>query len=104
MLVMQRKDTQRLQGLLREKPKSTTSVKREETTQMDSDVEDDISFEEIQEEDIEEEPVSLVEEIPELETDLSPSRRLDSIRQELDPVEETVDTTSIEDRMSKFFD
>ena len=104
MLVMQRKDTQRLQGQLREKPKSTTPVKREETTQMDSEVEDDISFEEIQEEDIEEEPVSLVEEIPELETDLSPSRRLDSIRQELDPVEETVDTTSIEDRMSKFFD
>ncbi len=104
VLVMQRKDTQRLQGQIREKPKSTTPVKKQERTQIDNEVEDDISIEEIQEEKIEEEPVSLIEEIPDLETDLSPSSRLDSIRQELDPGEEIVDTTSIEERMSKFFD
>ena len=104
VLVMQRKDTQRLQGKIREKPKSTTPVKKQETTQIDNEIEDDISIEEIQEEEIEEEPVSLIEEIPEVETDLSPSSRLDSIRQELDPGEEIVDTTSIEERMSKFFD
>ena len=104
VLVMQRKDTQRLQGKIREKPKSTTPVNKQETTQLDTEVGDDISIEEIQEEEIEEEPVSLIEEIPELETDLSPSGRLDSIRQELDPDDEIVDTTSIEERMSKFFD
>ena len=104
VLVMQRKDTQRLQGKIREKPKSTTPVKKRENTQIDNEIEDDISIEEIQEEEIEEEPVSLIEEIPELETDLSPSGRLDSIRQELDPDDEIVDTTSIEERMSKFFD
>jgi hypothetical protein len=79
-------------------------VKKQETPQIDNEVGDDISIEEIQEEEIEEEPVSLIEEIPELETDLSPSGRLDSIRQELDPDDEIVDTTSIEERMSKFFD
>lgn len=104
VLVMQRKDAQRLQGKIREKPKSTTPVKKQETPQIDNEVGDDISIEEIQEEEIEEEPVSLIEEIPELETDLSPSGRLDSIRQELDPDDEIVDTTSIEERMSKFFD
>ena len=105
LLIMQKKDTLRIQEQLRNKPKTTlSSVKQQETTQIDSEVEDDITIEEIQEEVIEEEPVSLVEEIPELETDLSPSSRLDSIRQELDPGEEIVDTTSIEERMSKFFD
>ena len=79
-------------------------MNKQETTQLDTEVGDDISIEEIQEEEIEEEPVSLIEEIPELETDLSPSGRLDSIRQELDPDDEIVDTTSIEERMSKFFD
>ena len=104
VLVMQRKDAQRLQGKIREKPEPTTPAKKKETTRIDNEVEDDISIEEIQEEEIEEEPVSLIEEIPEVETDLSPSSRLDSIRQELDPGEEIVDTTSIEERMSKFFD
>ena len=52
----------------------------------------------------EEGTTSLIEEIPELESDLSPSGRLDTIRQELNPDEEVVETTSIEDRMSKFFD
>ena len=71
-----------------------------------NEVEDDISLhkteDEIQPE--EENSVSLIENIPELETDLSPSGRLDTIRQELDPEEEVIETTSIEERMSKFFD
>ena len=45
----------------------------------------------------------MVEEIPASE-DLTPSGRLDSIRKEMSPQEETQQQTSIEERMSKFFD
>ena len=49
------------------------------------------------------EPPSMIEEIPASE-DLTPSGRLDSIRKEMSPEEETQQQTSIEERMSKFFD
>ena len=103
-LVMQRKDAQVLQEMIRTKPKSSKPEKGNEVSEID-DIEDDISIEHIQEEvEFEEETASLIEEIPEVESDLSPSGRLDTIRQELNPDEEVVETTSIEDRMSKFFD
>ena len=103
-LVMQRKDAQALQEMIRAKPKASKPQKEKDVREID-DVEDDISIEHIQEEvEFEVETAPLIEEIPEVESDLSPSGRLDTIRQELNPDEEVVETTSIEDRMSKFFD
>ena len=104
VLVMQRKESEILQEKIRSTPKSTKSKPDQEVKQIDE-IEDDISLEAFEEEiELEEEPISLIEEIPEQETDLSPSGRLDTIRQELDPEVEVIDTTSIEERMSKFFD
>ncbi|MCH1526703.1 MAG: hypothetical protein L7S49_00655, partial [Candidatus Poseidoniaceae archaeon] len=104
VLVMQRKESEILQEKIRSTPKSTKSKPNQEVKQNDE-IEDDISLEAFEEEiELEEEPISLIEEIPEQETDLSPSGRLDTIRQELDPEVEVIDTTSIEERMSKFFD
>ena len=104
VLVMQRKESEILQEKIRSTPKSTNSKPDQEVKQIDE-IEDDISLEAFEEEiELEEEPISLIEEIPEQETDLSPSGRLDTIRQELDPEVEVIDTTSIEERMSKFFD
>jgi len=101
--VTQRKEAQVLQERLRTKPKASTSEKVKEVRTIEN-VEDAISIEHIKEVEFEEGTTSLIEEIPELESDLSPSGRLDTIRQELNPDEEVVETTSIEDRMSKFFD
>ena len=105
VLVMQRKEAEILQEKIRAKPKTSANNIVEDVQEID-DIEDDMSLEVFEQElDFEEEePPSLVEEIPELETDLSPSGRLDTIRQELDPDVEIVDTISIEERMSKFFD
>ena len=105
VLVMQRKEAEVLQEKIKGKPKTSDST-IDRDVQERNDVEDDMSLEVFEEElDLEEEELpSLVEEIPELETDLSPSGRLDTIRQELDPDIEIVDTISIEERMSKFFD
>jgi hypothetical protein len=101
---MQRNDAQALQEMIRNKPKASKPQKEKDVRRID-DIEDDISIEHIQEEmEFEVETVPLIEEIPEVESDLSPSGRLDTIRQELNPDEEVVETTSIEDRMSKFFD
>jgi hypothetical protein len=103
-LVMQRKDAQTLQELIRTKPKAAKPEKEKQVDVVDE-FEDDISIEHIQEEvEFEVESAPLIEEIPEVESDLSPSGRLDTIRQELNPDEEIEETTSIEDRMSKFFD
>jgi hypothetical protein len=103
-LVMQRKDAQTLQELIRTKPKAGKPEKEKQVDVVDE-FEDDISIEHIQEEvEFEVESAPLIEEIPEVESDLSPSGRLDTIRQELNPDEEIEETTSIEDRMSKFFD
>jgi hypothetical protein len=105
VLAMQRKETEVLQRKIRVKPKPLNTDGEGELHDIEE-IDDDISLE-ILEEEIElkeKEPISLVEEITELETDLSPSGRLDTIRQELDPEKEFVDTISIEERMSKFFD
>ena len=104
VLVMQKKEAEVLQEKIRAKPKPSNPKENREVERIEDD-EDDMSLETFEEEiEFEEEPVSLVEEIPELETDLSPSGRLDTIRQEIDPEVEIVDTISIEERMSKFFD
>ena len=104
VLVMQRREAGVLQENIRSKPKPTNNKDTQETKETEV-IEDDMSLEIFEEEmELEEEPVSLVEEITVSETDLSPSGRLDTIRQELDPDVEIVDTTSIEERMSKFFD
>ncbi len=104
VLVMQKKEAELLQENIRAKPKQLKPKENREVERIEDD-EDDMSLETFEEEiEFEEEPVSLVEEIPELETDLSPSGRLDTIRQEIDPEVEIIDTISIEERMSKFFD
>ena len=104
VLVMQRKEAELIQKAIRSKPNTSTTKTNEEVDEIEV-VDDDISLETLEDElDFDEEPVSLVEVIPESEADLSPSGRLDTIRQELDPDAEVVDTTSIEERMSKFFD
>ena len=104
VLVMQRKESEVLQEKIRAKPKTPNTEGNQEVDEIEA-IEDDMSLETFEQEiELEEEPVSLVEEIPQLETDLSPSGRLDSIRQELDPDVEVIDTISIEERMSKFFD
>ena len=47
-------------------------------------------------------PPSMVEEIPAVD-DLTPSGRLDSIRREMNPDSVDSEESSLEDRMSKFF-
>ena len=105
VLIMQRKEANLLQERIRKTPKPSQSREHDEENVI-NEVEDDISLDETEDEikPKEESLVSLIENIPELETDLSPSGRLDTIRQELDPGEEVIETTSIEERMSKFFD
>ena len=104
VLVMQRKEAEVLQEKIRSKPKPSNNKSNPDMKETEE-LEDDMSLEIFEEEiELEEEPVSLVEEITVLETDLSPSGRLDTIRQELDPDVEILDTTSIDERMSKFFD
>ena len=75
-------------------PKQKEPVQQEEEN-------DDISFEQEVVEDI---PLqeAMIEEIP-LEEDETASGRLDSIRKELNPDEEDQEQSSIEERMSKFF-
>ena len=85
--------------------KKTAAVTPSKTTEsspapQDSD-EEEIAI--TQESDIEEESIpSLVEEIPVLE-DASASGRLDSIRREMNPEDDEEQQSSIEERMSKFF-
>ena len=106
VFIVQRKDGEIEQRSSEDKP---TSVKQpqnqqakpikpvtDEIRQSDEDVPfEDESIELI-------EPPTMIEEIP-LEDDLSPSGRLDSIRKEMNPEAEASEESSIEDRMSKFF-
>ena len=102
LFIVQRQANAALREMVRKQPKPKTPVEKQPAAREEI-VEDDISIS-IESDDVEEEaPPSMIEEIPARE-DLTPSGRLDSIRKELSPEEETQQQSSIEERMSKFFD
>ncbi len=107
LFVVQRQDNARIRSMNdgrrkiesgKKKPTEKTTVerRREETTPAVDDIstvielEDDVSA------------PTLVEEIP-AEDDLTPSGRLDSLRKEMNPEDADEQQSSIEERMSKFF-
>ena len=65
-----------------------------------TDVVDDIST--VIEEEDDSPPPTMIEEIPAQE-DTTPSGRLDSLRREMNPDDDVEQQSSIEERMSKFF-
>ena len=106
LFVVQRKDGMIEQRSSEDKP---TSVKEPQNQQakpiepVTDEIEqsnEDVSFDDESIELIE--LPTMIEEIP-IEDDLSPSGRLDSIRKEMNPESEASEESSIEDRMSKFF-
>ena len=102
LFIVQRQANAALRAMVREQPKPKTPAEKQPAA-MEQIVEDDISIS-IESDDVEEAvPPSLIEEIPASE-DLTPSGRLDSIRKEMSPEGDTQQQTSIEERMSKFFD
>ena len=105
LFIVQRKDNEIVRDMMKEQNKkpaknSKPQPKQKEPVQQEED-RDDISFEQEFVEDI---PLqeAMIEEIP-LEDDETASGRLDSIRKELNPDEEEKEQSSIEERMSKFF-
>ena len=104
LFLMQRQDNAFVhaanRGQTANKPKETTTPSGEENLQPEQKDATDIITS------VEPEPVqpppSLIEEIPAV-NDLTPSGRLDSIRKEMNPEEENETESSIEERMSKFF-
>ena len=80
-------------------PKKKTTPQQAQPQAKDS-VIDDISIESEQSEP--ENIPTMIEEIP-LDDDTSPSGRLDSIRREMNPDSADSEESSLEDRMSKFF-
>ena len=107
LFMMQRQDNALIRSMTKEsntkKPKQdktsqkTTAV--ETATEETNDVADDIST--VIEED-DNPPPTMIEEIP-VQEDNTPSGRLDSLRKEMNPDEDAVQQSSIEERMSKFF-
>ena len=107
LLVVQKQDNARIRsmtdgrdktesGTNKPKQKTTVETRKEETTP----TVDDIST--VIEPDDDVAPPPLVEEIP-AEDDLTPSGRLDSLRKEMNPEDADEQQSSIEERMSKFF-
>ncbi len=102
LFIVQRQANAALRAMVRDQPKPKTPAEKQPAAR-EQIVEDDITIS-VEVDDVEEaEPPSMIEEIPASE-DLTPSGRLDSIRKEMSPEEETQQQTSIEERMSKFFD
>ena len=108
LFMMQRQDNALIRTMAKEsnakKPKqdkpSQKTVAGEPTTEETNDVVDDISTVFEQEDDT---PApTMIEEIP-VEEDETPSGRLDSLRREMNPDDDVEQQSSIEERMSKFF-
>ena len=107
LFVVQRQDNAAIRAMVREQ-KQTAARKGQPSdssinpVEQSEDVVDDISTIVVQdEEDIDSLP-TMVEEIPAV-SDLTPSGRLDSIRKELNPEDDTSEESTIEERMSNFF-
>ena len=105
LFITQRQDNAVLRNMVKEQNKDTPKQKKPnnvvETPANVETLDDEISVIP-EEEDIIPITESLIEEIP-IEKDGSASGRLDSIRREMNPDEEIEEQSSIEDRMSKFF-
>ena len=105
LFIIQRKDNAIIRDMMKEqnrKPAKNSDPQPKQKSPVQQEVEsDDIS---IQQEVVEEIPLqeTMIEEIP-LEDDETASGRLDSIRRELNPDDEDREQSSIEERMSKFF-
>ena len=107
LFMMQRQDNALIRSMAKEsnekKPKQDKAPQKtdavEPTTEEPNDV-DDISTVFEQEDDTP--PPTMIEEIPARE-DKTPSGRLDSLRREMNPDDDVEPQSSIEERMSKFF-
>ena len=105
LFIVQRKDNAIIRDMMKEqnrKPPKNSDPQPKQKEPIQQEVEsDDIS---IEQEVVEEIPLqeTMIEEIP-LVDDETASGRLDSIRRELNPDEEEQEQSSIEERMSKFF-
>ena len=104
LFIIQRQDNALIRSMMEEQqaratPKKKTTPQQAQPQAKDS-VIDDISIENEQSEP--ENIPTMIEEIP-LDDDTSPSGRLDSIRREMNPDAADSEESSIEDRMSKFF-
>ncbi|MGB2175685.1 MAG: CARDB domain-containing protein [Candidatus Poseidoniaceae archaeon] len=105
LFIVQRKDNAIIRDMVKEqnrKPEKNSEPQPKQKAPVQQEVEsDDIS---IQQEVVEEVALqeTMIEEIP-LKDDETASGRLDSIRRELNPDEEDQEQSSIEERMSKFF-
>ena len=107
LFVIQRQDSAVVRAASREqntiKPKETIPPSTELDT-VSSDTEeaggDDITT--FVEPEPEQAPPSMIEEIP-VQEDNTPSGRLDTLRREMNPDEDVEQKSSIEERMSKFF-
>ena len=104
LFIIQRQDNALIRDMMkeqqaREKPQKKAVPEQTKPTSQDSEIEDiSIEHEQTEPEDL----PTMIEEIP-IEDDLSPSGRLDSIRKEMNPDAEESEESSIEDRMSRFF-
>lgn len=79
---------------------SNITAAAEPTIEETDDIVDDIST--VSEQDHDAPPPTMIEEIPHQE-DETPSGRLDSLRREMNPDNDVEKQSSIEERMSKFF-
>ena len=79
---------------------SNITAASEPTIEETDDIVDDISTVSEQEDDTP--PPTMIEEIP-VQEDETPSGRLDSLRREMNPENDVEKQSSIEERMSKFF-
>ena len=104
LFIIQRQDNALIRDMMKEqqeraKPQKKVVPEQPKPKSQDSGIEDiSIEREQTEPEDL----PTMIEEIP-IEDDLSPSGRLDSIRKEMNPDAEESEESSIEDRMSRFF-
>ena len=107
-VMMQRQDNAQIRSMAKKsntkKPNqdkiSNITATAEPTIEETDDIVDDISTVSEQEDDTP--PPTMIEEIP-LQEDETPSSRLDSLRREMNPDSDVEKQSSIEERMSKFF-
>ncbi|MGB0786898.1 MAG: hypothetical protein ACPGR1_02715, partial [Candidatus Poseidoniaceae archaeon] len=107
-VMMQRQDNAQIRSMAKKsntkKPNqdkiSNITAAAEPTIEETDDIVDDISTVSEQEDDTP--PPTMIEEIP-LQEDETPSGRLDSLRREMNPDNDVEKQSSIEERMSKFF-
>ena len=104
LFIIQRQDNALIRSMMEEQQTRATPKKKKTPQEVQSQAQDS-EIEEISIDNGQREPENIptmIEEIP-LDDDTSPSGRLDSIRREMNPDAVDTEESSIEDRMSKFF-